>query len=116
VVKNSILSASTKVCIVVVFTILHRHDDRIACFATLVEIIHLEVERLFRETVSIGDIVDFINNIECIDPGRVRILASCGLFGGVVGVFEHQTISILWGRVWNFFNERDNIVSSKNIE
>ena len=60
--------------------------------------------------------MDFVDNIERIDLGSVRVLASCRLFGGVVGVLECQAISRLWGSVWNLVNERDNIVSSKNVE
>ena len=82
------IGGSSEVSVVGEGGILNTDGDTVVATSTLSEVVGLEVETSFGETVTVGDIVDGVGNVEGVDLGSGEVSSSGGGRVGVVGVDE----------------------------
>ncbi len=67
---TNVLGGSPKNGIVYTRIILHAHKDAIESVSALVKIISLEVESCLREAIFVSEVMESIDDVECIRSGR----------------------------------------------
>lgn len=79
--------------------VLDGYRDAVVAQATLVKVVILEVERLLREAVSVGDVVDRVHDVERVDTCDVGVLGRRRGLGEVRQILEHEAAVRLRGDV-----------------
>ncbi len=63
-----------KSCIVFEALVLYRHLYSITILSAFIEIVLLKIESLLRKPVSVEEVMDFIRNVESIDPRGIYVV------------------------------------------
>ena len=71
--NEDILWGGGKLRIVESLVVLHGHQNAVVARPTFSEVIGLKVECILRKTIAIGEIVDTVDNIKCVDNCGVDV-------------------------------------------
>lgn len=96
---DDLLWRSREVSIVRARAVLHAHEHSIVGAATLFKIVTLEVKGRLRESISVGNIVNSVDDIKRVRPSSVDVRGYARGHGGVIRVIEDKVISRLGGDV-----------------
>lgn len=89
---------------------LHRNCDPISTSPAFVEVVVLEIEHGFGKSIFVGDVVNGVGNVKCIDTGSVHVVIGGWVRSRVLVVDEGEIGARLRSSIRLVAFERDNIV------